>query len=342
MLPIFAKWLDYYVWLMLFILCLPILTKILQMPMQPVLSTFSPTVKLLLLLSLFILFLGVASVLQVVILAAYSGTPAANDITTLLNNYSNPKLVQGMKMAQAISVILTFIVPALLFALLTSPQKMGYLKLNQSPPLVLVLATLLLVFAMMPLINYLGELNSRMQLPACMAGIEEWMKNSEEELKKLTEAFLMMNGVGDLFINLFIVALLAAVGEEFFFRGSLQNILAEWMGNPHIAIIATSVLFSALHMQFLGFVPRMVLGVVLGYLYAWSRSLWVPILFHFMHNGAAVLIAYCIHTGSMDKEVETIGTNHSARYYVISCLILSAGLLYFIYKKRVISPTKQE
>ena len=110
-----------------------------------------------------------------------------------------------------------------------------------------------------------------------------------------------MDGIGDLVVNLIIVALLAAVGEELLFRGSMQNIFLEWTKNKHAAVWITAVLFSALHAQFYGFLPRMLLGVVLGYLYIWSGSLWLSMLFHFLNNGLAVLFSYLIAKGTISE-----------------------------------------
>ena len=236
---------------------------------------------------------------------------------------------------QALSVILLFMVPALLFVLFTSDKKLHYFKLIGFNP-ALALIVIILLFAIMPLINWTGEINSHLSLPDFMSGIEDWMKASEERARELTEALLDMNGVGDLLVNIIVVALLAAIGEELLFRGALQNVFLEWTKNSHIAVWVTAILFSALHAQFYGFLPRMLLGVALGYLYIWSGSLWLPMLFHFLNNGLAVLFAYLIGKGVISKSAETIGAGETPVYFVMVSAVVSVWLMYFVYKGRTI------
>lgn len=239
-----------------------------------------------------------------------------------------------MKIAQTVSVFIAFIIPSCLFAYYSSEKKISYLKMDAGFKMISGISVVLLVFVIMPPINWAGELNSHLSLPGFMSGIENWMKSSEESLKKLTEAFLRMNGIWDLVVNIIIVALLAAVGEELLFRGCMQNIFLEWTKNKHAAVWITAILFSALHAQFYGFLPRMLLGVVLGYLYIWSGSLWLSILFHFLNNGLAVLFAYLIDKGIIAEEAETIGSGETPVYYILISAAVSIGLMYYIYMNR--------
>ena len=246
---------------------------------------------------------------------------------------SNPVVTSSFKIVQAFSAIILFIIPALLFVLFTSDTKLYYLKLIGFNPM-LALIVIILVFAVMPVINWTGEINTHLSLPDFMSGIENWMKASEEKAKELTEAFLQMNGIEDLITNIIVVALLAAVGEELLFRGCMQNVFLEWAKNNHAAVWITAILFSALHAQFYGFFPRMLLGVVLGYLYIWSGSLWLSILFHFLNNGLAVLFAYLIGKSIITEQAETIGTGETPVYFILVSAVVSIGLMYFVYKKR--------
>jgi len=252
-----------------------------------------PARKFMLLLGLFLFCLGIATVAQILILFLFAEMESMQDIASL-SDYNNPKIITGMKIAQGASAIIMFIIPALLFAWISSEKKFKYLKIQNWFSSQSGLAVVLLVFCAMPLINWMGEVNSHLTLPDFLSGLENWMKSSEESLKKLTEAFLKMDNVFDLIVNIIIIALLAAVGEELLFRGAMQNVILEWTKNTHVAVWITAILFSALHMQFFGFLPRMLLGVVLGYLYVWSNSLWLPILFHFLNNGLAVLFSYLV------------------------------------------------
>jgi len=303
------------------------------MYLRSTIQNYQPARKFLLLIGLFLFCLGIASVVQVLILLPFAKMKSIQDMAAL-TDFTNPDIITGMKIAQAVSVVLTFITPAVLFAWLSSERKTGYLKINQGFPVVFGLTVIALVFSAMPAVNWLGELNNHLSFPDFLYGVENWMKASEENLKNLTDAFLQMGGITDLTVNLLIIALLAAVGEELFFRGAMQNVFLEWARNPHVAVWFTAILFSTLHMQFYGFLPRMMLGVVLGYLYIWSGSLWLSILFHFLNNGLAVLFSYLIGKGSLSETAETIGAGDTPVTVVIASTIVSVGLMYFIYKNR--------
>src|SRR5690606_9694418 len=93
-------------------------------------------------------------------------------------------------------------------------------------------------------------------------------------------------------INLLMIAIIPAIGEELLFRGGIQNIFYKWFKNPHIAIWAAAILFSAIHVQFYGFIPRMLLWALFGYLLVWGKSIWYPIIGHFINNGSAVVTAF--------------------------------------------------
>ena len=160
------------------------------------------------------------------------------------------------------------------------------------------------------------------------------MKNAEEEAKLLTEAFLKMENMGDLFINLFIVGFLAAFAEELMFRGVIQRLLSDWIKNKHLAIWIAALIFSAFHFQFYGFIPRMVLGALLGYLFMWSGSLWLPILAHFINNATAVIVQYLIVKGNISADIEKIGENNELTFLIPSVFIV---LILLFYLKRLSS-----
>ncbi len=308
------------------------------MSIQSIIQSYSPAGKLLLLFGLFLFCLGIATLAQILILFPFADMNSLDDVAAL-SDFSNPRLITGMKLAQGISAIITFIIPAFLFAYFSSENKFSYLKTNKSFSTASGVAVLLLVFTAMPIINWMGELNSHLTLPAFLSEVEEWMKTSEDSLKKLTEEFLKMDTVGDLLINIIVIALLAAVGEELLFRGAMQNVFLEWTRNSHVAVWITAILFSALHAQFYGFLPRMMLGVVLGYLYIWSGSLWLPILLHFLNNGLSVLFSYLVGKGMISDAAETIGTGETPMIYVITSFVISIGLMLFIYREAERSKT---
>jgi hypothetical protein len=126
-------------------------------------------------------------------------------------------------------------------------------------------------------------------------------------------------------LNLFICAALPAIGEEFFFRGTLQQLFNQWFKNKHVAIIVTAFLFSAIHLQFYGFIPRFLLGLYLGYLFVWTGSLWAPIFAHFLHNGISVGIQYFANQQGIEPEMNYLLTDELPML-IISIVISTVGI----------------
>ena len=195
--------------------------------------------------------------------------------------FNSQSEIDAVKFIQMFSTIGLFIVPTLFYSYLCDFDLKLKLNFNRQ--------TLLLAIAIMILINpfiaFIYEWNMSFNIP-------DWMLVFDDNAEKITKYFLKMNTLGDLLFNLLVIAIIPAVGEELLFRGYLQQRMTHWLGKPHVAIIITAILFSAIHMQFQGFLPRFVLGLVLGYLFYWSCSLWLPIIAHLLNNAMAVTFAY--------------------------------------------------
>jgi uncharacterized protein len=254
-------------------------------------------------------------------------------------NLSDESSVAILKYFQAISQTGMFIIPSFVFSFLASAHVARYLKIDTWPSFTSVIATLILIFTILPGINWLVEINETMSFPEWMQGIENWMRQSEESAARLTEAFLKTDTFTGLMLNLFIVAVLAAIGEELLFRGVLLRILKNWFQNTHLAIWVSAILFSMFHLQFFGFLPRLALGVLFGYLMVWSGSLWLPILAHFINNAGAVIVYYFYHKKISETPVEDFGTLDNQLLFIIS-LLISAGLLFIIYYKNKLKPDR--
>jgi membrane protease YdiL (CAAX protease family) len=255
-----------------------------------------------------------------------------SQLQTLLNDFSNPSAISVLKLIQTVSTIGTFILPAFLIAWLFDSQPMNYLALSKKVSFSSIILVVVALISALPLINFLGDLNSRMSLPSFLGGVERWMQASEEEAAKLTKSFLEMHSVSDVLFNVFMIALLPALGEELLFRGIIQRIFSEWSKNVHIGVWISAVLFSAMHMQFYGFIPRMMLGALLGYLLVWSGSLWLPIIAHFVNNASAVIFTYLFNKQMMAVDPDKVGTENDYRAVLISVL-LTGALLWLFYKK---------
>ena len=237
-----------------------------------------------------------------------------------------------MKMEQLISVIIIFILPPMLFSIFWTRRGIHYLGITTRPALGTALVAGVGMIMAMPIINWLAEMNQTMHLPAAFSGMEAWMKSSEAQAGEITEAFTKGTTTGTLVLNLFVIAFMAAVSEEIFFRGMLQKVLIECTKNKHVGIWIGAALFSAFHMQFYGFVPRMLMGAYLGYLFVWSGSLWPGMIAHFVNNGVAVFVAWLANKGIVGEDADKIGSDNSEWIFVVISAIMVAASMLIIYR----------
>jgi membrane protease YdiL (CAAX protease family) len=156
----------------------------------------------------------------------------------------------------------------------------------------------------MPLNAFFIEWNNQMDLPGWLDGMEKWMKDKENALKELTQYLTSFDTIPQLIAGLVVIALIPAIGEELLFRGLLQPRVFQITKNMHAAIWITGFIFSAIHMQFYGLIPRMLLGVLFGYVYVWSGNLWYPIIGHFVNNGFTLVMIYLYNSKMVDIDIE--------------------------------------
>jgi len=259
----------------------------------------------------------------------FFGTAILNNLAEI-SNLSDPHAVSLFKYLQIVNQIGMFVFPPLIFAWIISDKPLSYLSLTSKPKLFTLLTVGIIMFLAVPLIDYFSEINSLMKLPHFMAGIENWMKESEKNAAQLTDSFLNVKSVGGLAVNMLMIAILPAIGEELVFRGILLRLLKSWMRNNHWAVIISAIIFSAFHLQFYGFLPRLMLGIFFGYLLVWTGSLWVTIFVHFINNGTTVIVSYLVQNGLTQINVEKIGSASSLPI-VLGSLIATSLLIWSIY-----------
>jgi uncharacterized protein len=257
------------------------------------------------------------------------------DLISSMSDYTDEKTVRLLEYFQVIQSFGLFIIPALLAGWFFERSSVRYLRLDQPSRWPVYLVTFVLMFASLPLINWMITMNEALKLPGFLKDIEDWMKTTEETAAKLTEVFMNMPSFGGFLFNLVMIALLPAIGEEFMFRGLLQRLLHAWMGNIHLAVFMAAFLFSAMHLQFYGFLPRMMLGVMFGYLFYWSGSLWVPVFAHFINNGSAVVFSYLDQMGVLKGDYEDFGATENVFLILLSGIAVAA-LLFIIYRLKTI------
>lgn len=222
-----------------------------------------------------------------------------------------------------------FIFPALIIAMLGSEYPWKFLGFNKISGRYLLLSILLIIIAI-PGINFIASINAKLNLP-------EWMIEFEKSAERVIKALLESKSPSIVFVNVIMIAVLPAIGEELLFRGVIQHYFCRLFRNTFWGIFVTAAIFSAIHMQFQGFVPRLLLGMIFGYLYVWTRSIWIPIAVHFVNNGLIVLIMYLIGSGNLSPSTENIGEVNALWQIGVVSIIATAVLTYTIYRERVSS-----
>ena len=244
----------------------------------------------------------------------------------------------GMKIGQGISSIFMFVVPPILYYIITRKERqmqaLGIRKLT--PPWWLILIGVILMFVSIPISTSLTTWNESMNLGDAFAKLEEYLKMLEDTAQAATEKMLNVDTIGGLLFNLVVIALIPAIGEELTFRGVLQQSLTRRM-NPHIAIILSAAIFSFIHFQFYGFLPRMFLGLLMGYMFYITNSLWTSMLMHFVNNGAAVVLYYLSNKGVIE-DAEHFGETTNV-WIIVASAVVTIGLIVWSWLKA--RPKKQ-
>ena len=251
--------------------------------------------------------------------------------------FEQPLSVTSLKWIQLFQSAAMFLLPPLCMAYLWAKAPMQWLKVDKFQSFKVSSMAILLMLVALPAINLLADINQQMALPTFLEPLEAWMKTQEETAKQLTEQFLSVTTYSGLIINILLMALLPAVAEELTFRGVLQRLFQgsnvsdfHTVKVPHIAIWVTAILFSAIHMQFYGFLPRMLMGALFGYMLVWTGSLWVPILMHFTNNAMAVILYFVATRAGWDMEkVDAIGTGDTLWLGIVSIVLTIGGIYAF-------------
>jgi membrane protease YdiL (CAAX protease family) len=294
---------------------------------NPVFANIKPAGKLLLLLGLVLLFGIVFSLTGLLAGKWYLNV----DLTRLAALISTPegKALKFALFFQFMSQLGVFIFPALVYGFFVSSSPWSYLKLNKKSSAVSLLIVTLAVYAVLPFINYLSELNNGLHLSPA---IDDWIRMKELQARELTEAFLKTKSAGRLVVNLLVMAVIPAIGEEMLFRGIVQRLFTAMVKNVHLGVIITAFLFSAFHLQFLGFLPRFFLGLMLGYAFVITGSLWTSVWLHFVNNASSVMVFYLHYNGFLKVSMDDFG-NTQNMVYIIGSLLMAVWLFIMMYNK---------
>lgn len=197
--------------------------------------------------------------------------------------------------------IMTFIVPAVVAMAIFYRRPLHTMALDRAPSWLSIVVVIAFFIVSLPAMNWLVAANESLTLPSWMSGVEQWMRTSEDAAAATTAELLDINTIPRLLYCVFVVGLMAGLSEEMLFRGAMLRTMQDSRLGTHAAIWIVAIIFSAIHLQFYGFIPRMLLGVWLGYLLVWTRSLWVPIIAHTLNNSSVVIFSYLTNIGLLPE-----------------------------------------
>ena len=295
------------------------------------------------LLVMILITLGCGLLLSVLggVAAIFMAGVKAEDLTAVDFAKAPARVIYAMEIIQVFSVLGLFIAPALIVpAFVFKTEPLRFLSLRKNSSLIIFLIAILAYACFSPFLEYSIALNLKMKLPNFLSGVEQWMKATEEANGVAIKRFLEMKNPSELIGGLLMIALLPAIAEELFFRGLLQRSLFQWTHRTHLSVFVTAFVFSAIHLQFYGFLPRFLLGLFLGYLLAWSGNIKLSMLAHFLNNAIAVVATYLYQNGDISASPDS-PINYPQYLYFISPLA-GGFMMYLFYKFNHHKTSQQE
>ena len=235
-----------------------------------------------------------------------------------------PEYASMAQLANALASIIAFGLPSIVLALMAKENWHSHLGFTAVKSYQQIGIVILLALTGLMLSGALGSLTEKIPIPT---NFKNWAEDLEAQYKKAMLSMTHMNSLMDLAFTLIAVAVIPSIIEEVYFRGTLQKIVLDLTGKPYIAIILTAIFFSAIHFSFFGFLSRMALGIVLGYIYYYSKTIWLPILLHFLNNGIAVVALYSIRNNP--AKVDQLMDDNLPIYWGLLALV---GVYYLLKK----------
>jgi uncharacterized protein len=239
------------------------------------------------------------------------------------------KLLRYLLIVQDIAL---FTIPSIIILRLMNSDYSGKFTDFKIPQLKEIGMVVILTFCIFPITSFTGQINSSMHLPGWLSGVEHWMTDMETKADTTTDLLIVSKSFGTMMFNLLTFGLIAAVAEELIFRGVFQKIFYNMFKSGHLAIWVTAFLFSAIHFQFYGFIPRFILGLAYGYLFFWSGNLWFPMIAHFLNNAFPVVLVYVQGLEKLNTPSD-VPLWHQAIYLPLPTLIVFVILFYFRNKR---------
>lgn len=310
-----------------------------QMKLTPLFQHTSNGARIILFLCIVLLSSVVVMALSWMVASLVFGIPVS-DIGLVMGDLQSSTGLNIARFVQIGSQLGLFLIPPLLMAFLVSSGPLKWLGFRRKLPLGQLIPGVMLIFVALPFLHWLSGINDGLNLPDWLSGIEAWMREQEDYAELITNKFLDVQGVSWLLFNLMMVAVIPGIGEEMLFRSVLQPLLSRAFRSVHLGILLTALVFAAMHLQFYGFLPRLVLGMFMGYAFYLSGNIWLPVIMHTVNNGVAVVIHYLHFNGLTTVSVKDAASFSDNYFFVALSVLLSALCLMIMVRSS--SATKKE
>ena len=234
--------------------------------------------------------------------------------------------LKNLQIIQVLNQVIGFLMPPVVYVMLVQEKPFKYLGFNKLPAWSIL--GIVAIFTVIPFLSMVTDWNDGIVFPESMRAIEEQLRNTQKQSEEIIKTFISQ---GSLCSSLLIIAALAAVSEELLFRSVIQKALIKLFKNAHVAIVVTAFVFSAVHMDFFGFFPRFILGLMLGYMFWMSGSIFPSMLMHFVNNATIVMLYYLNTRGFIDIDVEHFGSTDNVAIIILS-LITTVAIFITCYR----------
>lgn len=233
---------------------------------------------------------------------------------------------------QGLSSVVLFILTSLAYWRWIERKDLADFNSRSVPSAAVFFFVFILQMAFLPFNSYLASINENIQLPAGLSGLESALKEMERAAAEITEFLAKSDTLPQLFMNILVIGIIAGIGEELVFRGIVLRKLLKGLNNEHVAVWLSAIIFSAIHFQFYGFLPRVMLGALFGYLYVWTGNIRIPIAAHIFNNTVAVILFHLIHKGVVSPELEKMDSIPLP--WVVASTLVFIVLLYRFYRQQ--------
>jgi uncharacterized protein len=230
--------------------------------------------------------------------------------------------------AQGIASFFTFIFSGYLYIKMIEAKDLNFLNFEKIPSVLIFILMFLAQLAFSPINGFFQSINEKMTFPPFLKGLEATLKGMEESMADMVAYLTVFDTPTKLIVAIIVIAVFAGIGEELIFRGLVQRKLIKAFQNHHAAIWVAAILFSAIHMQFYGFLPRMFLGALFGYFYFWTGNIWVPIAGHIFNNTLAIVLVHLVKIKAINADIEKLDKVPMPALF--GSIVVFAGLMYLI------------